>query len=134
AIDDAVSGSEIDGRWFACDDAGDRFGIFGGGEFAVGILQRGHDVSCPYGCRSRRSSSVQPNDDIAFVAEGDLEDAGSVVENAEDSDYWRRVNEFAEGFVVEADVAASDGRAKSGASFGEAVDGFAELPHHFGLL
>jgi len=37
-------------------------------------------------------------------------------------------------FVIEADVAAGDGRAEGGAGLGEAVDGFAELPHHFGFF
>ncbi len=56
------------------------------------------------------------------------------MENAEDTDDRRWIDGFAEGFVVEADVAAGDGRAEGGAGFGEAVDGFTELPHHFGFF
>src|SRR6266853_960480 len=82
----------------------------------------------------RRGRSVEEEQDVAFVAEGDFEDAGGVVENAEDADDRRWIDRLAESFVVEADVAASDGRAEGSAGFGEAVDGFAELPHHFGLF
>src|ERR1700674_673049 len=57
-----------------------------------------------------------------------------VVENAEDADDGGGVDGFAKGFVVESDVAAGNGRVEGGAGFGEAVDGFAELPHHFGLF
>src|SRR5260221_7834861 len=84
--------------------------------------------------RYRRGRSVEEEQDVAFVAEGDFEDAGGVVENAEDADDRRWIDRLAESFVVEADVAASDGSAEGGAGFGEAVDGFAELPHHFGLF
>src|SRR6266478_2963741 len=82
----------------------------------------------------KRVGTIEQEDGVAFVAEGDLEDAGGVVENAEDADDWRWVDRLAESLVVEADVAASDGRAEGGAGFGEAVDGFAELPHHLGLF
>src|SRR5258708_36655846 len=78
--------------------------------------------------------SVEEEDDVALVAEGDLQDVRDVVEDAEDADHRRRVNGFAKSFVVEADVAAGDGRAEGGAGFAETVDGFAELPHHFGLF
>src|SRR6266849_2355779 len=80
------------------------------------------------------SRSVEQNDDVAFIAEGDFQDAGGVVENTEDANDRGGVDGFAEGFVVEADVAAGDRRAEGGAGFGDAVDGFAELPHHFGLF
>src|SRR6266478_3969868 len=82
----------------------------------------------------KRVGTIEQEDGVAFVAEGDLEDAGGVVENAEDADDWRWVDRLAESLVVEADVAAGDGRAEGSAGFGEAVDGFAELPHHFGLF
>src|SRR5437879_2475370 len=82
-----------------------------------------------YICRT-----VEEKDDVAFVPEGNFEDARSVVENAEDADDWRWVDRLAESFVIEADIAAGDGRVEGGAGFGEAVDGFAELPHHFGFL
>src|SRR6266705_3553908 len=80
------------------------------------------------------SCSVEQDDDVAFLAESDFEDAGGVVENAEDADDRRWIDRLAESFVVEADVAASDGRAEGGVGFGEAVNGFAELPHHFGFF
>src|SRR5260370_16168629 len=81
-----------------------------------------------------RGQSVEEEDDVALVAEGDFSDARGVFENAEDADDRRWIDRFAESFVVEADVAAGDGSAEGGAGFGEAVDGFAELPHHFGLF
>src|SRR6267143_995976 len=78
--------------------------------------------------------SVQQKYGVTFLAEGDFQDLRGVVENAEDADDRRRIDGFAKSFVVEADVAAGDGRAEGGAGFGEAVDGFAELPHHFGFF
>src|SRR5258708_36170049 len=78
--------------------------------------------------------SVQQKYGVTFLAEGDFQDVRGVVENAEDADDRRWIDRFAESFVVEADVAAGDGSAEGGAGFGEAVDGFAELPHHFGLF
>src|SRR5258708_10297151 len=80
------------------------------------------------------SRPVEKEDHVVFAAEGDFEDAGSVVEDPENADDWRRIDGLAESFVVEADVAAGDRSAEGGASFGEAIDGFAELPHHFGFL
>src|SRR5262249_42439476 len=41
---------------------------------------------------------------------------------------------FAEGFVIEADVAACDGSAERSASFGDAINGLGKLPHDFGLF
>src|SRR5260370_34860158 len=85
---------------------------------------------CPY----RGIRSVQQNYSVVGFAEGDLEGAGGILENAQDANDRRRVDRFAEGFVIEADVSASDRRAQRGASFADPVDGFAELPHHFGLF
>src|SRR5260370_24650912 len=82
----------------------------------------------------RGTRSIEQNDGVAFVAEGNLEDAGSVVQNAKDPDDRGGVDGLAEGFVVEADVSAGDGRAESLAGFGEAVDSLRKLPHHFGFL
>src|SRR6267378_4679094 len=84
----------------------------------------------PYG----GTRSIEQNDDVAFLTEGDLQNLRGVIEDAEDADDRRRVDRLAEGFVVEADVAAGDGRVEGGAGFGEAVDGFAELPHHSGFF
>src|SRR6267143_4919640 len=78
--------------------------------------------------------SVEEEDDVALVAESDFQDVRGIVENAEDADDRRGIDGFAKSFVVEADVAAGDGSAEGGAGFGEAVDGFAELPHDFGLF
>src|SRR5258708_31008821 len=80
------------------------------------------------------SAAIEEEEDVGFVTEGDFQDAGGVAENAEDADDRRWIDGFAESFVVEADVAAGNGRAEGSAGFGEAVDGFAELPHHFGLF
>src|SRR5580658_9252372 len=77
-----------------------------------------------------RARSIEQQDEVAFGAKRDFQDAGCVVENAKDTDHRRRVDGFAEGFVVKADVSAGDGRAEFGAGDGETVDGFAELPHH----
>src|SRR6266851_3114444 len=78
--------------------------------------------------------SVEEEEDVAFVAEGDFQDARGVFEHAEHADDRRWIDRLAESFVVEADVAAGDGGAEGGAGFAETVDGFAELPHHFGLF
>src|SRR5229473_1009387 len=78
--------------------------------------------------------SVEEEDDVALVAEGDFQDARGVFENAEDADDRRGINGFAESFIVETDVAAGDGSAEGGAGFAETVDDFAELPHHFGFF
>src|SRR5882762_1964537 len=78
--------------------------------------------------------SVQQKYGVTFLAEGDFQDVRGVIENAEDADDRRWIDGFAESFVIEADVAAGDGRAEGGAGLGEAVDGFAELPHHFGFF
>ncbi len=41
---------------------------------------------------------------------------------------------LAKSVVIEADVAAGDGNVEGAAGFSDAIDGFAELPHHFGLF
>src|SRR6266852_6915442 len=82
----------------------------------------------------RGNRSIEQNDDVAFLTKGDFLDVRGVFDHAEDADDRRGVDRFAESFVVEADVAAGDGRVEGGAGFGEAVDGFAELPHHLGLF
>src|SRR5690348_11422304 len=78
--------------------------------------------------------SVEEEDEVALVTESNLEDAGGVVEDTENADDRRRVDRLAQRLVVKADVAAGDGRAEGSAGFREAVDGFRELPHHFGLF
>src|SRR6266705_723147 len=82
----------------------------------------------------RGSVAIEKDNEVAFVAEGDFQDARSVVEDAEDADDRRGVNGFAESLVVETNVAAGDGCAEGGAGFGDAIDDFAELPHYFGLF
>src|SRR6266704_596852 len=128
-------GGEVDGRRFAGEDGGDRFGVFGGGEFARepqcwrgACPARGRPKGRPY------ARTVQRENGIALFAEGDFEDARGVVENAEDADDRRGVNGFAESLVVETNVAAGDGCAECVAGFSDAIDGFAELPHYFGLF
>src|SRR5438552_5731746 len=134
AIREKLLGGELDDRRFARNDAGDGLCIFGGGKFAPRRVSRGHDVSCPYGCRVYWARAIEEEDDVAFVTESNLEDAGGVFENAKNADNGRRVDRFAESLVVKANVATGDGRAEDGAGFGEAVDGFRELPHHFRLF
>src|SRR5579864_4020825 len=58
----------------------------------------------------------------------------NIVENADDSKYRCGVDPFAQGFVIEADVAASDGNFQFLAGLGDAVDGLGELPHDRRLL
>src|SRR6266571_2278059 len=125
AINEAFLGREIDGGGFAGDDGGDGFGIFGGGEFArrLGTTRAGLVVR-----------SVQQNYCVVGFAEGDLEGAGGVLENAQDADDRRGIDRFAEGFVIEADVPASDRRAQRGASFADSIDRLRKLPHQFGLF
>src|SRR2546422_426129 len=134
AILETFFGGEVDGGRFAGDDAGDHFGVFGGGKFAGGPDEGKSRFLALLGMTRKGSVAIEQEDEVAYFAEGDFEDAGGIVENAEDADDWRRVDGFAESFVVEADVAAGDGRAEGGAGFGEAIDGFAELPHHFGFF
>src|SRR6185312_6909106 len=57
-----------------------------------------------------------------------------IVDDANDSEHWSRVNTFPERFVIEADVAASDRGSKGIAGFGESIDYFGELPHDVRLL
>src|SRR2546429_6772936 len=113
---------------FASYSLADRSGIFRGGEFAR--KSRGAD-----GARSSVGvRTVEKKDDVARVAEGHFKHAGNVVENAEHADDGSGIDRFAEGFVVEADVASGDGRAESQRSFGYAVDHLRKLPHDFGLF
>src|ERR1700688_2095810 len=57
-----------------------------------------------------------------------------VVENAYHSEHRRGIDSFAQGFVVEAHIAASDGNLKLLAGFRDAIDGLRELPHDVRLL
>src|SRR5437762_948088 len=81
-----------------------------------------------------RVRAIEKHDRVAHVLEGDLQDFAGIVEDAEDSDYWGRIDRFAERLVVEADVPAGDRGFQRFAGFRESVDGFAELPHHLGLF
>src|ERR1051326_2275112 len=58
----------------------------------------------------------------------------NVVQNADDSKHRCGVYPFAQGFVVEADVATSDGNLEFLAGLCKAVDGLRELPHDRRLL
>src|SRR5580765_7248905 len=78
--------------------------------------------------------AVEEEDCVACVAEGGFQDAGGVVEEAEDADDRSGIDGFTESFVVKADVAAGDGSAKRGAGCSYAVDGLGELPHDFGFF
>ena len=131
AVDEALFVGEVDRGRFAGNNGGDGLAVFRGGEFPGGISSGAWRVA--RGERGKRRA-IEQDDKVAGVAEGDFQDAGDIVKDAEHADHGRRVDGFAEGFVVEADVAAGDGRAEGGAGFGEAVDSFAELPHHLGLF
>src|SRR5690242_21336223 len=78
--------------------------------------------------------AVEEDDCVACVSESDFQGFGGIVENSENADDGRGKNGFAEGFVVEADVAAGNGRTEGGAGFADAVDGLGKLPHDFGLF
>src|ERR1700676_2701568 len=84
--------------------------------------------------QSKGIRSIEQNDHVAFVAEADLEHLTRVIQNAQHTDGRRRIDRFAQSFVVKADVSAGDGRAKRNTSFAEPVDSFAKLPHHFSLF
>src|ERR1051326_7144107 len=58
----------------------------------------------------------------------------NIVQNADDSKHRRGVYPFAQGFVVEADIATSDGNLEFLAGLCKAVDGLRELPHDRRLL
>jgi len=45
-----------------------------------------------------RVGAVEEDDDVAFVAEGDFQDFGGVVENAEDADHRRGIEWICRGF------------------------------------
>src|SRR5438552_2506241 len=81
AVLKTLLGGQVDGGWFTGDDARDRFGIFGGGEFAPRRVSGGHDVSCPYGCRVYWARAIEQQNQVAFVAEGDFQHAGGVFES-----------------------------------------------------
>ena len=61
-------------------------------------------------------------------------DRHSRLHQADDAEDRRGVDAFAEGLVVEADVAAGDGRFEERAGFGDAFDGFDQLRHDFGAF
>src|SRR5215470_13717669 len=84
--------------------------------------------------RCSRGSTIEQDDNVAGGAERYFEQPCGIVENTEHADDRRRINRTAERFVVEADVAAGDRCTEGVARFGDAVDGFTELPHHFGFF
>ena len=83
---------------------------------------------------NRGIRSIQQDHSVAGFAEGDFQDLRGVFDHPDDADDRGGVDRFAESFVVEADVASGDGSVEGGARFDQAIDGFAELPHHFGLF
>src|SRR5260370_12821434 len=82
---EVLFGGEVDGGRFAGDDAGDRFGVFGRGEFAGVsgglVAKHGRSMLRPY----KRIGTIEQEDDVAFVAEGDFQNFGAVVKNAENA-------------------------------------------------
>src|SRR6202035_2058254 len=78
--------------------------------------------------------AVEEGDRIAFFAEGYFQDARGIFDYAEDADHRRGIDRVPERLVVKAYVTAGDGRAEFVAGDCQAVDRFAELPHHFGFF
>src|SRR5262249_40426422 len=128
-IDQAPFGGEVDSGRFACHGGADGFCVLGGGEFAG--EQR---FLAALGMTSGGTGAVEQDDGVAGGAEGDFEDPGCVVEQAEDADDGSWIDGFAEGFIVEADVAAGDGCAEGGRGAGDAIYRLGELPHDFGFF
>src|SRR6202795_1734351 len=84
--------------------------------------------------RYNGNCSVDQGDYVAFLAKSDFQNFRGVVQNAENAYGWRGIDRFAERLVVEAYVAAGNGRAEIVAGYGQAVDRFAELPHDIRLF
>src|SRR5207253_8055333 len=53
---------------------------------------------------------------------------------AQDANDRRGINRLAQGLIVEANVAAGDGRAQLPAGGGETLNDFAKLPHYLGFF
>src|SRR5579863_8900104 len=124
-IDEIFFRAEIDHGRRTSDDAANRLRVFGRGKFALKI----------FGAMARgRTRAVEQNDCVTFTLKTHAERAIGVFENAENAKNGRGINGATERFVVEADVAAGDGSVEGATSFGDAVNRFAELAHHFGLL
>src|SRR5713101_5862941 len=90
-------GGQIDGRRFASDDSGQRFRVFGRGEFTaeerflvIVEIMRG---TC-------FTPAVEENDQITFFAERDLQDLRGVLKHAENADDRRGVNRFPQRLII----------------------------------
>src|SRR5713101_283799 len=134
AINETFLGREIDGGGFTGDNGGDGFGVFGGGKFSGEQREERFLASLGMTGVGLVARSVQQNYSVVGFAEGNLEGAGGVLENAQDANDRRGIDRFSEGFVIEADVPASNRRAQRGASFADPIDRLRKLPHHFGLF
>src|SRR6266705_6972075 len=134
AVNETFLGGEVYRRRLTCDYASDCFRVFARGEFAGEQREERFLASLGMTEVGLVAQSVQQNYSVVGFAEGDLEGAGGVLENAQDADDRRGIDRFAEGLVIEADVPAGDWCGEGGAGFGDTVDGLAELPHQFGLF
>src|SRR4030095_12871326 len=77
---------------------------------------------------------LDQDDRIAFVLEIGRSDVREIVYDSHNANHGRWIDIAVERFVIKADVAASDGRAKSVAGLSHSIHNFAELPHHFGMF
>ena len=86
----------------------------------------------------KRMSSLVPTPPTSMIVRptfwNGIGIGGAVFSSADDADHRGGVDAFAEGLVVEADVAAGDRRIEEAAGFGHAFDGFHELRHDLGPL
>src|SRR6266516_861095 len=134
AVNETFLGGEVYRRRLTCDYASDCFRVFARGEFAGEQREERFLASLGMTGVGLVARSVQQNYSVVGFAEGDLEGAGGVFENAQHANDRRGIDRFSEGFVIEADVPASDRRAQRGASFADSIDRLRKLPHQFGLF
>src|SRR6185437_12741497 len=125
AIDEIFLRVEVNPRRRAGDDTVNRFCILGRGNFAaMGLFIE----------TRTRESAIEEDDRVALVLKGHAECAIRVFENSENAENRRGINRAAKSFVIEAYVAAGDGRVEGAAGFSDAINCLAELAHHFGLF
>src|ERR1035437_5948047 len=129
-----------------------RFGETGGDDFADGLLHAFVAVEIRRGRQAPKlrfdflclrcaveanlvagPCAAQQDHTAARVLERNCH-WGSGFHQPHDADDGRGVDAAAEGFVVEADIAAGDGRVEEAAGLGHAFDGLDELGHDFGAL
>src|SRR5262245_11678129 len=72
---------------------------------------------------------AEEHDHVAGALKAARDDTIGTLEHADDADDRRRENRLAFSFIVQTDVAASDGYIERATSLGDSLDGFGELPH-----